>query len=83
MATGKPANAFAGLARDTALLLATVVHQAHFEKRPLVSVLSATRNFIGVTGAICYRDGSRVPVKPVALVSARNTQDQPVQIIPS
>jgi len=83
MATGKPANAFVRPGRDTALLLATVVHQAHFEKRPLVSVLSATRNFIGVTGAICYRDGSRVPVKPVALVSARNTQDQPVQIIPS
>ena len=83
MATGKPANSFAGLGRDTALLLATAVHKAHAEKRSLVSVLNSTRDFPGVTGAISYTDGSRVPVKPVALVSARNPQAQAVQITPS
>ena len=83
VAAGKPANSFAGLGRDTALLLATAVHKAHAEKNPLVSVLNATRNFPGVTGSISYQDGSRVPVKPVALVSARNPQAQPIQITPS
>ncbi len=83
VATGKPANSFAGLGRDTALLLATAVHKAHAEKRSLVSVLNSTRDFPGVTGAISYTDGSRVPVKPVALVSARNPQAQAVQITPS
>lgn len=82
-ATGKPANSFAGLGRDTALLLATAVHQAHADRKPLVSVLNSTRDFPGVTGAISYTDGSRVPVKPVALVSARNPQAQPIQITPS
>jgi branched-chain amino acid transport system substrate-binding protein len=81
--TGMPANAFAGLGRDTVLLLATSVHQAHVEKKPLVSVLNSTRNFPGVTGSISYMDGSRVPVKPVALVSARSPQAQPIQITPS
>jgi branched-chain amino acid transport system substrate-binding protein len=82
-ATGKPANAFPGLGRDTALLLATAVHQAHAEKKPLVSVLNSTSGFPGVTGSISYKDGSRVPMKPVALVSARNSQAQPIQITPS
>ena len=83
VATGKPANSFAGLGRDTVLLLATAIHKAHAEKKSLVSVLNSTRDFPGVTGAISYTDGSRVPVKPVALVSARNPQAQPVQITPS
>jgi branched-chain amino acid transport system substrate-binding protein len=82
-ATGKPANSFAGLGRDTVLLLATAVHKAHTDKKPLISVLNSTSNFPGVTGSISYRDGSRVPVKPVALVSARNPQAQPIQITPS
>lgn len=82
-ATGKPANSFSGLGRDTALLLATAVHQAHAEKKSLVSVLNSTRGFPGVTGSISYTDGSRVPVKPVALVSARNPKAQPIQITPS
>jgi branched-chain amino acid transport system substrate-binding protein len=77
------ANAFAGLGRDTALLLATAVHKAHVEQKPLLSVLNATTGYPGVTGSISYMDGSRVPVKPVALVSARNSQAQPVQITPS
>ncbi len=81
--TGKPANSFAGLGRDTVLLLANAVHKAHACKKPLVSVLNSTTDFPGVTGAISYKDGSRVPVKPVALVSARNSQAQPVQITPS
>ena len=83
LATGKQANSFAGLGRDTALLLATAVHKAHAEKKSLVSVLNSTRDFPGVTGVISYTDGSRVPVKPVALVSARNPQAQPLQITPS
>lgn len=82
-ATGERANAFAGLGRDTALLLATAVHKSHVEKKPLVSVLNSTSDFPGVTGAISYKDGSRVPVKPVALVSASSPQAQPIQIIPS
>jgi branched-chain amino acid transport system substrate-binding protein len=82
-ATGMNANAFAGLGRDTALLLATAVHKAHVEQKPLLSVLNATTGYPGVTGSISYMDGSRVPVKPVALVSARNSQAQPVQITPS
>ena len=83
LATGKQANSFAGLGRDTALLLAKAVHKAHAEKKSLVSVLNSTRDFPGVTGAISYTDGSRVPVKPVALVSARNPQAQSLQITPS
>jgi branched-chain amino acid transport system substrate-binding protein len=81
--TGMPANAFSGLGRDTVLLLATAVHKAHAEKKPLLSVINATSDFPGVTGSISYKDGSRVPVKPVALVSARNAQAQPIQITPS
>lgn len=82
-ATGMPANAFSGLGRDTVLLLATAVHKAHAEKKPLLSVMNATSGFPGVTGSISYKDESRVPVKPVALVSARNSQAQPIQITPS
>jgi len=82
-ATGMPANAFSGLGRDTVLLLATAVHKAHADKKPLLSVINATSGFPGVTGSISYKDGSRVPVKPVALVSARNSQAQPIQITPS
>jgi len=82
-ATGMPANAFSGLGRDTALLLATAVHKAHAENKPLLSVINATSGFPGVTGSISYKDGSRVPVKPVALVSARNSKVQPIQITPS
>ena len=82
-ATGMPANAFSGLGRDTVLLLATAVHKAHLEKRPLISVITATSGFPGVTGSISYTDGSRVPEKPVALVSARNSKAQPIQITPS
>ena len=81
--SGMPANAFAGLGRDTVLLLAAAIHKAHAEKKPLVSVLNSTSDFPGVTGAISYKDGSRVPVKPVALVSARSPQAQPIQITPS
>jgi branched-chain amino acid transport system substrate-binding protein len=81
--SGMPANAFAGLGRDTVLLLATAVHKAHAEKKSLVSVLNSTSDFPGVTGAISYKDGSRVPVKPVALVSARSPLAQPIQITPS
>ena len=81
--SGMPANAFAGLGRDTVLLLATAVHKAHAEKKSLLSVLNATSGVPGVTGSISYKDGSRVPVKPVALVSARNSQAQPIQITPS
>ena len=83
VATGKPANSFAGLGRDTVLLLASAVHKAHAEKKSLVSVLNSTTDFPGVTGSISYKDGSRVPLKPVALVSARNPQAQPIQITPS
>lgn len=82
-ATGKPANSFSGLGRDTALLLSVAVHKAHAEKKSLVSILNSTRDFPGVTGAISYTNGSRVPVKPVALVSALNPQTQTVQMIPS
>ena len=82
-ATGMTADAFSGLGRDTVFLLATAVHKAHAEKKPLLSVINATSGFPGVTGSISYKDGSRVPVKPVALVSARNSKAQPIQIIPS
>jgi branched-chain amino acid transport system substrate-binding protein len=82
-ATGMPANAFSGLGRDTVLLLASAVHKAHAEKKPLVEILNTTTAFPGVTGSIGYRDGSRVPVKPVALVSARSPKAQPIQITPS
>jgi hypothetical protein len=36
-----------------------------------------------VTGAISYKDGSRIPVKPVAIVSAHDPLTQAIQIIPS
>jgi branched-chain amino acid transport system substrate-binding protein len=81
--TGKRAGAFAGLGRDTVLMLASAIHKAHSEKKPLVAVLNATGDFPGVTGSISYRDGSRVPVKPVALVSARSPGAQPIQITPA
>jgi branched-chain amino acid transport system substrate-binding protein len=80
--TGKPANSFAGLGRDTALLLASAVHKSHIGKSPLVTVLNDTKHFPGVTGDISYKDGTRVPVKPVALVSARTPRTQTFQITP-
>jgi len=82
-ASRMPANSFAGLGRDTVLLLAKATHQAHTEKKPLVSLLNSTSAFPGVTGSINYKDGSRVPVKPVALVSALHPDAQPLQITPS
>jgi branched-chain amino acid transport system substrate-binding protein len=83
VATGIQANSFAGLGRDTALLLAQAVGKSHAGKKTLATVLNETQDFPGVTGAISYKDDSRIPVKPVAVVSAHDPLTQAVQIIPT
>ena len=64
-----PENAFAGLGYDTVKLLADAIKRAgSADPKAIRTALQATRDLAGVTGAISYQDGSRIPQKGVAII---------------
>jgi branched-chain amino acid transport system substrate-binding protein len=68
-----PENAFAALGYDTVLLLVDAIARAGSdEPDAILRALEVTKDWEGVTGAISYEQGSRVPKKGVTIVSVVN-----------
>ena len=66
----EPENALAALGYDAVHLIVAAIETAGNCKRKAIrEALSETRGFEGVTGTIGYRDGMRVPMKSVSLMS--------------
>jgi len=68
-----PESAFAALGYDAVYLLADAVKRAgSFGGKAIRDALAATKGFKGVTGAITYQPGIRVPQKTVTIVAIKN-----------
>lgn len=66
----KQPDAFAALGYDAArLLMAAIKAAGSTEPEAVRKALAGTHDFEGVTGTISYQDGSRIPSKPVAIIS--------------
>ena len=64
-----PPSVFAALGYDAVLLMADAIGRAgSLDPIAVRDALAATDGFRGVTGAVAYPPGERVPVKDVALV---------------
>ena len=64
-----PENAFAGLGYDTVKLLADAIKRAgSTDAKAIRKALQATKDLPGVTGAITYQEGSRIPQKGVTVI---------------
>ncbi len=64
-----PENAFAGLGYDTVKLLADAIKRAgSADPKAIRTALQATKDLPGVTGAISFPAGSRIPQKGVAVI---------------
>jgi branched-chain amino acid transport system substrate-binding protein len=64
-----PENAFAGLGYDTVKLLADAVKRAgSADPKAIRTALQGTKDLAGVTGAITYQEGSRIPQKGVTVI---------------
>lgn len=67
------AGAFAGLGHDAVLLMAAALEQSRGDDKATAAFLATHGRLAGVTGPIRFlKGGSRVPVKPVAVVSAES-----------
>ena len=68
-----PPSVFAALGYDAVLLMADAIGRAgSLDPIAVRDALAATGGFRGVTGAVAYAPGERVPVKAVALVRVEN-----------
>jgi len=66
---GQEAGAFAGLGYDTArLIMAAASAAGSSDPAAVLAALPRMGEFRGVTGAIRYQDGSRIPAKSVTLL---------------
>jgi branched-chain amino acid transport system substrate-binding protein len=64
-----PENAFAGLGYDTVKLLADAIKRAgSADPKAIRTALQATKDLAGVTGAISYPAGNRIPQKGVTVI---------------
>ncbi len=64
-----PENAFAGLGYDTVKLIADAITRAKSaDPKAIRTSLSATKDLAGVTGAITFQPGSRIPQKGVTVI---------------
>jgi len=64
-----PENAFAGLGYDTVKLLADAIKRANStEPKAIREALATTKDLKGVTGAITFQPGSRIPQKGVTII---------------
>jgi branched-chain amino acid transport system substrate-binding protein len=68
-----PENAFAGLGYDTVKLIADAIKRAgSSDPKAIRDALQSTKNLPGVTGAITYQPGSRIPQKGVAVILVKD-----------
>jgi branched-chain amino acid transport system substrate-binding protein len=68
-----PENAFAGLGYDTVKLLADSIKRAgSADPKAIRKALQATKDLPGVTGAITYQEGSRIPQKGVTVILVKD-----------
>ena len=68
-----PENAFAGLGYDTANLIADAIRRAgSADPKAIRAALAQTKNLPGVTGAITFQPGSRIPQKGVTVILVKN-----------
>ncbi|HUI69493.1 MAG TPA: ABC transporter substrate-binding protein [Spirochaetia bacterium] len=64
-----PENAFAGLGYDTVKLIADSIKRANSaDPKAIRAALQSTKDLPGVTGAITYQPGSRIPQKGVTVI---------------
>jgi branched-chain amino acid transport system substrate-binding protein len=68
-----PENAFAGLGYDTVKLIADAIKRAgKADPKAIKEALQSTQNLPGVTGAISYQQGSRIPQKGVTVILVKD-----------
>jgi branched-chain amino acid transport system substrate-binding protein len=68
-----PENAFAGLGYDTVKLIADAIQRAgSADPKDIREALAQTENLPGVTGAITFQPGSRIPQKGVTVILVKN-----------
>ncbi len=80
---GKDSDSFSGLGYDaTRLLLQSIATAGSTDPKAIAKALQHSR-LAGVTGQIHYTKGSRVPLKPVSIISATTPQDGLLQLTPS
>ena len=68
-----PSSSFAALGFDAVMLVADIYKRAaNMDSDELLSTLSDTRNFAGVTGMLSYVNEQRIPQKGVTLIKILN-----------
>jgi branched-chain amino acid transport system substrate-binding protein len=68
-----PANAFAGLGYDTVKLIADAIKRAgSADPQAIREALAQTKDLAGVTGAITFQPGSRIPQKGVTVILVKD-----------
>jgi branched-chain amino acid transport system substrate-binding protein len=68
-----PENAFAGLGYDTMKLIADAIKRAgSADPKAIRAALAQTKDLPGVTGAITYQAGSRIPQKGVTVILVKD-----------
>jgi len=68
-----PENAFAGLGYDTVKLLADAIQRAgSADPKAIREALGKTKDLKGVTGAITFQPGSRIPQKGVTIILVKD-----------
>ncbi|MBK1663477.1 amino acid ABC transporter substrate-binding protein [Rhodospirillum rubrum] len=68
-----PENAFAALGYDTVMLVADAIKRAGSgDPAAIRKALTETKDLAGVTGAITFAEGSRVPVKSVTVIGVKD-----------
>jgi branched-chain amino acid transport system substrate-binding protein len=68
-----PENAFAGLGYDTMKLIADAIKRAgSADPKAIRAALAQTKDLPGVTGAISYQAGSRIPQKGVTVILVKD-----------
>jgi branched-chain amino acid transport system substrate-binding protein len=68
-----PENAFAGLGYDTMKLIADAIKRAgSVDPKAIRTALQGTKDLPGVTGAITYQQGSRIPQKGVTVILVKD-----------
>lgn len=68
-----PSSSFAALGYDAVMLVADIYKRAaNMDSDELLSTLSDTRNFAGVTGVLSYVNEQRIPQKGVTLIKIQN-----------
>jgi branched-chain amino acid transport system substrate-binding protein len=68
-----PENAFAALGYDTVKLIADAIKRAGSDDpKAILEALATTKDLPGVTGAITYQPGSRIPQKGVTVILVKD-----------